>query len=190
MRVWAKCAQPICPPPPPPHAAIRRPAGTTCRHAPPFLPHGPGTSAPAHTMATTLEAIRFRRGAAGERASLQLLEQRKLPLETEWLEIEGPQAAWTAIRDMTVRGAPAIGEAAAGSRTCSWWGGARWRCEDTCDGSQHTCAVPPPMPVPCHAAAVAAASPSTRYTLYTTFPLPPDLLPTIIQPAHAPAPLA
>ena len=39
----------------------------------------------------------------------QLLEQRKLPLETEWLDIEGPQAAWTAIRDMTVRGAPAIG---------------------------------------------------------------------------------
>ena len=40
----------------------------------------------------------------------QLLEQRKLPLETEWLTIDGPQAAWTAIRDMTVRGAPAIGQ--------------------------------------------------------------------------------
>lgn len=42
-------------------------------------------------------------------ALLQLLEQRKLPLETEWLAIDGPKAAWTAIRDMTVRGAPAIG---------------------------------------------------------------------------------
>ncbi|EFN58562.1 hypothetical protein CHLNCDRAFT_140697 [Chlorella variabilis] len=60
-----------------------------------------------------LEAIRFSRGGGLAPASLQLLEQRKLPLETEWLDIDGPQSAWTAIRDMTVRGAPAIAIAAA-----------------------------------------------------------------------------
>ncbi|PRW55925.1 translation initiation factor fusion with methylthioribose kinase [Chlorella sorokiniana] len=59
----------------------------------------------------SLEAIRFEH--AGGRAKLELLEQRKLPLETEWLTIDGPKAAWTAIRDMTVRGAPAIAIAAA-----------------------------------------------------------------------------
>lgn len=59
-------------------------------------------------MGASLEAIRYKR--EGDHASLNLLEQRKLPLETEWLEISGPRAAWTAIRDMTVRGAPAIGE--------------------------------------------------------------------------------
>lgn len=59
-------------------------------------------------MVGSLEAIRYKR--EGGHASLHLLEQRKLPLETEWLEISGPKAAWTAIRDMTVRGAPAIGE--------------------------------------------------------------------------------
>jgi hypothetical protein len=56
----------------------------------------------------TLEAIRFSK-AGGTTARLQLLEQRKLPLVTEWIEIDGPRAAWTAISDMTVRGAPAIG---------------------------------------------------------------------------------
>lgn len=72
-------------------SAPGHPAGTAAAAAsklpppdcPPLLPH------PAHA---------------------QLLEQRKLPLETEWLTIDGPKAAWTAIRDMTVRGAPAIGQ--------------------------------------------------------------------------------
>ena len=54
-----------------------------------------------------LEAIRYTRG------SLQLLEQRKLPLETEWLDVRTVEDGWTAIRDMTVRGAPAIADAAA-----------------------------------------------------------------------------
>ena len=54
-----------------------------------------------------LEAIRYSRG------SLQLLEQRLLPLQTEWIEIKSVEDGWTAIRDMTVRGAPAIADAAA-----------------------------------------------------------------------------
>jgi 5-methylthioribose kinase len=54
-----------------------------------------------------LEAIRYSRG------SLQLLEQRLLPLQTEWIEIKGVEDGWNAIRDMTVRGAPAIADAAA-----------------------------------------------------------------------------
>lgn len=58
-------------------------------------------------MGSSLEAIRFSRTAG--HATLQLLEQRALPLETRWIAIDGPKAAWTAIRDMTVRGAPAIG---------------------------------------------------------------------------------
>jgi hypothetical protein len=39
--------------------------------------------------------------------------QRKLPLESEFIPISGPEECWTAIRDMTVRGAPAIAIAAA-----------------------------------------------------------------------------
>jgi methylthioribose-1-phosphate isomerase len=56
----------------------------------------------------SLEAIRFSRN--GDTASLALLEQRLLPLQTQWIQIDGPKAAWNAIYDMTVRGAPAIGE--------------------------------------------------------------------------------
>ena len=63
------------------------------------------------TMAGSLEAIRYAH-APGGGASLRLLEQRLLPLETLWLDIAGPTEAWGAIRDMTVRGAPAIGECA------------------------------------------------------------------------------
>ncbi|KAL4857971.1 Methylthioribose kinase 1 [Chlorella vulgaris] len=59
----------------------------------------------------SLEAIRFSRN--GERASLALLEQRLLPLQTQWIQVDGPKAAWNAIYDMTVRGAPAIAIAAA-----------------------------------------------------------------------------
>jgi len=54
-----------------------------------------------------LEAIRYSRG------SLQLLEQRLLPLQTEWIEIKTVEDGWNAIKDMTVRGAPAIADAAA-----------------------------------------------------------------------------
>lgn len=54
-----------------------------------------------------LEAIKYERG------SLQLLEQRRLPLESVFVDISGPKDCWTAIRDMTVRGAPAIAISAA-----------------------------------------------------------------------------
>ncbi|KAM7513521.1 hypothetical protein LguiA_003104 [Lonicera macranthoides] len=56
---------------------------------------------------TTLQAICYKRG------SLQLLDQRKLPLETTYLDIRDSADGWGAIRDMVVRGAPAIAIAAA-----------------------------------------------------------------------------
>ncbi|GER36077.1 methylthioribose-1-phosphate isomerase [Striga asiatica] len=55
----------------------------------------------------SLQSIRYKRG------SLQLLDQRKLPLETIYLEIRKSEDGWVAIKDMVVRGAPAIAIAAA-----------------------------------------------------------------------------
>lgn len=54
-----------------------------------------------------LQAIKYQRG------SLQLLDQRKLPLSETWINIPSVDAAWHAIKDMAVRGAPAIAIAAA-----------------------------------------------------------------------------
>lgn len=54
-----------------------------------------------------LEAIKYTRG------SLELLDQRLLPLESTYIPIEKVEDGWVAIRDMVVRGAPAIGVAAA-----------------------------------------------------------------------------
>lgn len=56
---------------------------------------------------SSLQSIRYHRG------SLQLLDQRKLPLDTIYLEIRNAVEGWEAIRDMVVRGAPAIAIAAA-----------------------------------------------------------------------------
>ncbi|KAB2019705.1 hypothetical protein ES319_D07G015000v1, partial [Gossypium barbadense] len=55
----------------------------------------------------SLQSICYKRG------SLQLLDQRKLPLETVYLDIQDATDGWNAIRDMVVRGAPAIAIAAA-----------------------------------------------------------------------------
>ncbi|XP_027334352.1 methylthioribose-1-phosphate isomerase [Abrus precatorius] len=55
----------------------------------------------------TLQSICYKRG------SLQLLDQRKLPLQTVHLDIRDSTDGWNAIRDMVVRGAPAIAIAAA-----------------------------------------------------------------------------
>ncbi|GKV24721.1 hypothetical protein SLEP1_g34302 [Rubroshorea leprosula] len=55
----------------------------------------------------TLQSICYNRG------SLKLLDQRKLPLETIYLVIQDATDGWNAIRDMVVRGAPAIAIAAA-----------------------------------------------------------------------------
>ena len=41
-----------------------------------------------------------------------LLDQRQLPHQETWVELDSPEAVATAIRDMVVRGAPAIGVAA------------------------------------------------------------------------------
>ncbi|KAG1370033.1 Methylthioribose-1-phosphate isomerase [Cocos nucifera] len=48
-----------------------------------------------------------------ERGSLRLLDQRRLPLETVYLDVRDAIDGWNAIRDMVVRGAPAIAIAAA-----------------------------------------------------------------------------
>ncbi|XP_073152340.1 methylthioribose-1-phosphate isomerase [Henckelia pumila] len=53
-----------------------------------------------------LQSIRYKRG------SLQLLDQRKLPLEITYVDIRDSKDGWTAISDMVVRGAPAIAVAA------------------------------------------------------------------------------
>ncbi|BDA46322.1 probable methylthioribose-1-phosphate isomerase at N-terminal half [Coccomyxa sp. Obi] len=57
-----------------------------------------------------LEAIRWQLGPP---ASLKLLDQRILPLQSVYMDINGPKGAFTAIKDMAVRGAPAIAIAAA-----------------------------------------------------------------------------
>jgi methylthioribose-1-phosphate isomerase len=44
---------------------------------------------------------------------LQLLDQRLLPFDQVYLDVPDAQAAWQQIRDMVVRGAPAIGCTAA-----------------------------------------------------------------------------
>ena len=54
-----------------------------------------------------LQAIRYERG------TLELLDQRLLPLESIYLPVRTPQEAFDAIRSMVVRGAPAIGCTAA-----------------------------------------------------------------------------
>lgn len=55
----------------------------------------------------SLQSICYKRG------SLQLLDQRRLPLETFYLDVRDATAGWNAIRDMVVRGAPAIAISAA-----------------------------------------------------------------------------
>ncbi|EXB38978.1 Methylthioribose-1-phosphate isomerase [Morus notabilis] len=61
----------------------------------------------ASSQDNTLQAICYKRG------SLRLLDQRKLPLETAYLDIRDSTDGWHAIKDMVVRGAPAIAIAAA-----------------------------------------------------------------------------
>ncbi|GAB4853703.1 hypothetical protein Ancab_017895 [Ancistrocladus abbreviatus] len=55
----------------------------------------------------SLQSICYKRG------SLHLLDQRKIPLETTYLDIRNSADGWFAIKDMAVRGAPAIAIAAA-----------------------------------------------------------------------------
>ncbi|CAA3011878.1 methylthioribose-1-phosphate isomerase [Olea europaea subsp. europaea] len=64
-------------------------------------------------MASGVEQDKSLQSICYKRGSLQLLDQRKLPLETIYLEIRHTKDGWTAIRDMVVRGAPAIAIAAA-----------------------------------------------------------------------------
>ncbi|KAL0426775.1 UNVERIFIED_CONTAM: Methylthioribose-1-phosphate isomerase [Sesamum latifolium] len=57
-------------------------------------------------LSKSLQSIRYNRG------SLLLLDQRKLPLETVYLDIKDTKDGWVAIKEMVVRGAPAIAIAA------------------------------------------------------------------------------
>ena len=68
------------------------------------MPSTPAEGAAAHTVP---ESIRWQDG------TLALLDQRALPDVQAWVHIDGIDAACSAIRDMVVRGAPAIGIAAA-----------------------------------------------------------------------------
>ncbi|KAI4997700.1 methylthioribose-1-phosphate isomerase [Hordeum vulgare subsp. vulgare] len=56
---------------------------------------------------SALQSILYGRGA------LRLLDQRKLPLEEVYVDVKDSADGWNAIRDMVVRGAPAIAIAAA-----------------------------------------------------------------------------
>nr|AGT02556.1 S-methyl-5-thioribose-1-phosphate isomerase [Herpetomonas muscarum] len=56
---------------------------------------------------TTLESIKYSKG------SLRLLDQRKLPLETTFDDVKTVDDIWLAIKEMRVRGAPAIAVSAA-----------------------------------------------------------------------------
>ena len=62
---------------------------------------------PSPTRAVPLSPIRWRDGA------LELLDQRLLPAEERWLRCESVADVAEAIRTLAVRGAPAIGIAAA-----------------------------------------------------------------------------
>lgn len=95
--------------------------------------------------AERVKAIEWRDG------TLRLLDQRLLPQEEVWLEHESAAEVAKAIRDMVVRGAPAIGISAAygivlGARA-RWrraaTGAPRWRrtsaCWPTRDPRRSTC---------------------------------------------------
>ncbi|KAI3789963.1 hypothetical protein L2E82_02771 [Cichorium intybus] len=80
-------------------------AANPLTHLPPLLCfHCPSMGSQADS---SLQSIRYHRG------SLQLLDQRKLPLDTIYLEIRDAAEGWEAIKEMVVRGAPAIAIAAA-----------------------------------------------------------------------------
>lgn len=66
----------------------------------------PATSVPSTAM--SLKPLRW-----DDSGALLLLDQRLLPHKEEWLSLETPAHAANAIRDMAVRGAPAIGITAA-----------------------------------------------------------------------------
>ncbi|EYU28322.1 hypothetical protein ABFS82_12G129400 [Erythranthe guttata] len=64
-------------------------------------------------MANEVEQVNSLQSICYTRGSLKLLDQRKLPLETIYLDIADSKDGWVAIKDMVVRGAPAIAIAAA-----------------------------------------------------------------------------
>ena len=64
-----------------------------------------------------IRPLEWRGSASG--GALWLLDQRKLPLEETWVPCRDTAEVAAAIRDMTVRGAPAIGVAAAYGLVCA-----------------------------------------------------------------------
>ena len=53
------------------------------------------------------------RWIGGVEGCLEILDQRRLPTETVFLQLHTPEDVWHAIRTLAVRGAPAIGVTAA-----------------------------------------------------------------------------
>src|SRR5579885_1658329 len=66
-----------------------------------------------HSAAERLQAHDQIRAVQWRGDRLRLLDQRKLPLEESWIECRSAEEVAQAIRDLVVRGAPAIGIAAA-----------------------------------------------------------------------------
>ncbi|HVT59942.1 MAG TPA: S-methyl-5-thioribose-1-phosphate isomerase [Thermoanaerobaculia bacterium] len=75
--------------------------------SPPGGPSGPAGPGGATGPAAELSPLRWR----GD--SLQLLDQTRLPVDEVWLDCRSPEQVADAIRRLAVRGAPAIGVAAA-----------------------------------------------------------------------------
>ena len=70
-------------------------------------------------MSTTRQEVRALEQSDGGRV-LRLLDQRRLPGEEIWLELREIEPLAEAIETLTVRGAPAIGCAAAATCLATW----------------------------------------------------------------------
>lgn len=83
----------------------------------------PSNLPPSHTTGTV--ALRW------HGSSLELLDQRLLPVQEHWITLEGAAGVAQSIRDMVVRGAPAIGISAAYgvALAARHAGGGDWRAE-------------------------------------------------------------
>lgn len=79
------------------------------KHLPFSLPRKRAERAPTNVM-PLVQAILWERGPP---ASLKLLDQRLLPQTTSYVDVNDADGGWRAIREMVVRGAPALAVAAA-----------------------------------------------------------------------------
>src|SRR5690348_15565602 len=92
------------------HGCARR--GTSCAHANSMKAHRL-SCAPLEPHMPSLEHHDTIRAIVWNDGVLRLLDQRRLPFVEAWLECRSADDVAAAIRDLVVRGAPAIGIAAA-----------------------------------------------------------------------------